>query len=170
MFTWDFVEKSACPNDLCMSMIFDCDGDDDDNDGIMTTLFLDRSGNSECAFQGYFEGYENKMVAVTTRDCPVSDRSSFLMTFWVPDICPNNMFFSAYHNGIGVAYQHNNHNLSVSVDSKNPPVSFAEDLQKRTRDATQASSFSLTDEFKVKLRIFYDDNFNTEFGATSTDR
>ena len=155
-----------------MSMIFDCDGNDDDDDGIMTTLFLDRSGNSECAFQGYFEGYENKMVAVTTRDCPVSDRSSFLMTFWVPDICRTHTFFSAYHNGIGVAYQQNIHNLSISIgiDSKLPPVSFAEDLQKRTRDATQASSFSLTDEFKVKLRIFYDDNFNTEFGATSTDR
>ena len=153
-----------------MSMIFDCDGDDDDNDGIMTTLFLDRSGNAECAFQGYFEGYEDKMVAVTTRDCPVSDQSSFLMTFWVPDICPNFMFFSAYHNGIGVAYQQINHNLSISFDSMPAPGSFADDLQKRTRDVTQASSFSLTDEFKVKLRIYYDDFFNTEFGATSTER
>ena len=34
----------------------------------------------------------------------------------------------------------------------------------------QGISFSLTDEFIVKLRIFYDDDFAQQFGSDSEDR
>ena len=40
----------------------------------------------------------------------------------------------------------------------------------RLRNRQGGPSFNLTDEFIVKLRIFYDEDFNQQFGSDSEDR
>lgn len=152
-----------------MSLIFNCNHDNTENDIAEETLILDKTPNAECAFQGYFQGYQRKMVAVTTQDCPITGESNFLMTFWVPELCDKSTFFEAFRNGTGFAYQPENHNLTITHDSLETPIDFKSELVNK-RQIEPAQSFALTDEFKVKLRIYYDDKFDSAFGNTATER
>ena len=148
-----------------MSLLFSCN----DDSITQAPLLLDRTPNSECAFRGYFEGYESKMVAVTTSDCPFTYSSNFLMTFWVPELCNNSTFYEAYYNGIGVAYLPDYRNLNISHDSVVTPFDFGGDMIS-ARQFGHSQSLVITDEFKVRLRIYYDEKFHNAFGNSATEK
>ena len=66
---------------------------------------MNHTGTAQCAFMGHFKGYNDKMVAVTSKYCPISKLTNFEMSFFIPELCPNHMFFVAKANGIGIAYK-----------------------------------------------------------------
>ena len=54
-----------------------------------------------------------------------------------------------------------------------PPLEFEFDTIRRTKRGIFSSinnSLKLSDEFKITLRIFWDDNFAHEFGNKAVDR
>ena len=113
------------------------------------------------------------MVSVSTRDCPVRENfSQFLMIFSIPNICPSNMFFVLKPFGYGIAHQHIQ-NTGIRYDLLYPPP-ISNDIELDNRDLNTARSgnnnFHLTDEYKITLRIFWDDDFNIEFGNTAVER
>lgn len=62
LFSWEYVDQESCDHDLCMSMTFNC------NYNVTTEakLLLDKAPDADCAFHGYFEGFESNMVALST--------------------------------------------------------------------------------------------------------
>ena len=61
IFQWSYISTN-CVHDLCLKMIFRCIK----TKIIEATLNLNRTKGAECAYKGYFEGYESKMVAVAS--------------------------------------------------------------------------------------------------------
>ena len=52
-----------------------------------------------------------------TDDCPITENSNFLMTFWIPELCGISSSFFAYSNGIGVSnYNSNSYLKARNVD------------------------------------------------------
>ena len=89
IFEWSFKTEN-CFYDICLKFKFQCT----DNDGIDTTLNLKYIGAAKCALKGSFEGYDNKEVAVSSRDCPIfTKKSIFQMSFSIPEICSTYIFF-----------------------------------------------------------------------------
>lgn len=152
-----------------MSVMFSCN-DEDDDDIIGATLLLDKTTNFGCTLKGHFEGFEDKMVAATSKDCPMNRDSSFWMTFWIPDLCPNHMFFSVHQNGIGVEYKQTSQNFTLQVDSKVAPLELPKNVVNIASNVESVGSNSLTDEYVIKLRIYYDDLFHNAFGTFATER
>ena len=112
------------------------------------------------------------MVSVSTRDCPVRENfTQFLMIFSIPNICPSNMFFVLKPLGYGIAHQHIQ-NTGIRHDLLHPPISNTIiELDNRDLNTRSGSdNFHLTDEYKITLRIFWDDDFNNEFGNTAVER
>ena len=100
------------------------------------------------------------------------------MSAYIPAICDKNMFFVLKSNGIGTAYQHVPKSSTIKNDTEfqfdqvYPTDSDEEDedFDLETRALTSAKKFKIKDEFKIALRIFWDDNFNTEFGNNAVER
>lgn len=170
LFSWEYLDNNDCNHhDICMSVMFSCN-DEDDDDIIGATLLLDKTTNFGCTLKGHFEGFEDKMVAATSKDCPMNRDSSFWMTFWIPDLCPNHMFFSVHQNGIGVEYKQTSQNFTLQVDSKVAPLELPKNVVNIASNVESVGSNSLTDEYVIKLRIYYDDLFHNAFGTFATER
>ena len=107
-------------------------------------------------------------VIFNFRDCPISTSSIFEISFSIPDICPNQIFFVALANGNGVVHNSSSSGIYFKNDVRYPELAYED----RLRDVpyVTGSKFNLKDEFKLTLRIFYDDNFKDEFGSNSKSR
>ena len=81
------------------------------------------------------------------------------------------MFFVLKPFGYGIAHQHIQ-NTGIRNDLLYPPVSNTNiDLDNRDLSTRSGNDdFHLTDEYKITLRIFWDDDFNNEFGNTAVER
>ena len=145
-----------------MSMIFHCE---DQLEEKSTTLYLDRSGPSLFSFDGFFENYENDRVAVSIDE----NANSYFFTFWNPDLCSTSMFFVGLNNGTGIAHKIRNGTLDLKVDEVYPP-SLENFESKAKRNSIAKVFFSLEDEFKVTVRMFYDDKFKDQFSSNAEDR
>ena len=98
------------------------------------------------------------------------------MSFSINELCPNHMFFEAFENGNGVPYNNFNYTKARQIDTAAltpPDFDFQSELGKRNVVPSYfkfSTNFRLNDEFKIILRIFYDDDFFKRFGKNSIDR
>ena len=160
---FDFaINETDCNHDICMSMIFHCENHLEEKS---STLYLDRSGPSLFTFDGFFDNYENDRVAVSIDE----NANSYFFTFWNPDLCSTSMFFVGLNNGTGIAHRIRNGTLDLKVDEVYPP-SLENFESKAKRNSIAKVFFSLEDEFKVTVRMFYDDKFKDQFSSNAEDR
>ena len=122
-------------------------------------------GQKNCVYQGHFEGHNSQIVAVTSSDCPRNSNSTMQMSFYIPEICSDVMFFDILSDGTGQIHKF----APLKID--HPTLLDVAIKRSHIRNNTFArQAFLLTDEFTLKLRIMYDDAFNMQFGANSEDR
>ena len=75
--------------------------------------------------------------------------------------------FQAHPNGSGLPYKSPKNIAQIYSDSLNAPDI---DFDINQRDHKTTSENQLTDDYKLTLRIFWDDNFNDKFGSMSSER
>ena len=119
------------------------------------TLNLEDMGTSGCAFKGSFEGYESRIVALSSRDCPINANSMLQISFCIDVICPNHVIFDAHSNGTGIAHVNDQNVPNVQFDSITAENFHSNALNKPFTRSGQ--TYELTDEFDLKLKIYYDD-------------
>ena len=163
LFEWSRTASRNCPHDFCIAVKFFCI----ENQTAVANLNADLTEMAQGTFKGYFEGYEDHMVAISSNDHPITDKSTFELSFSIPELCPTNVFFVAYSDGIGVEYRNKPTDFILMTDSLNPHLTIPT-VPKDARNTGVA--FRVTDEFKVTLRIFYDDDFHAKFGGSAMDK
>ena len=161
LFKWNYTFES-CSHDLCMDFTFRCK-----NTKVSKgRLFANRINRANCSFVGHFEGYENEMVAISTNECPRTESSILELSFSIPDVCPLNTFFLAFPNGTGYPHYDDLNHMELS-DGVLANISY--DFMS-LRFLGPNDEFQLTDNFILRLRIFYDDNFHERFGDFANER
>ena len=108
------------------------------------------------------------MVAVSSMDYSVSNQSNLEISFCNEELCPGHIFFNC-SNGSAIAFKNPLNDMNITI-SEPPEINSKLNSTISSSSSRIGMSYSLTDEFIVTLRIFYDDAFVQEFGSNSEAR